>query len=264
MRALQDIAAERRRQVEVEGWTEAHDDSHADGALAKAAGSYAIFTASGNYGTRWAHPIQWPWSPHWFKPKDRRSDLVKAGALVVAEIERLDRKDGPPSLMPTCPFDVVPLIAGALIHDRQHWRDNAACHAENLIRAIDGDGRMHRRPKAPRAALVQELRETASMLRTSFEGDYYPSCEACEQMVYPDDVRFPMSEVDMHARCFGEPNGKPGDQVAVPRDQVEVEDGEAYSGFVTLYAQGPLHSDADLLTIMAKADAFLQARGGQV
>jgi hypothetical protein len=33
----------------------------------------------------------WPWSVQWWKPKDRRRDLVRAGALIVAEIERLDR-----------------------------------------------------------------------------------------------------------------------------------------------------------------------------
>jgi hypothetical protein len=33
----------------------------------------------------------WPWSREWWQPKDRRRDLVRAGALIVAEIERLDR-----------------------------------------------------------------------------------------------------------------------------------------------------------------------------
>lgn len=33
----------------------------------------------------------WPWSREWWKPKNPRRDLVKAGALIVAEIERLDR-----------------------------------------------------------------------------------------------------------------------------------------------------------------------------
>jgi hypothetical protein len=27
----------------------------------------------------------------WWKPKDRRRDLVRAAALIIAEIERLDR-----------------------------------------------------------------------------------------------------------------------------------------------------------------------------
>ena len=34
----------------------------------------------------------WPWSLDWWKPKDPRRDLVRAGALIVAEIERLDRQ----------------------------------------------------------------------------------------------------------------------------------------------------------------------------
>ena len=33
----------------------------------------------------------WPWDPHWFKTSSRRRDLIKAGALILAEIERLDR-----------------------------------------------------------------------------------------------------------------------------------------------------------------------------
>jgi hypothetical protein len=35
----------------------------------------------------------WPWSLHWWKPKSPRRDLIRAAALIVAEIERLDRAD---------------------------------------------------------------------------------------------------------------------------------------------------------------------------
>ena len=35
--------------------------------------------------------IPW-WSKDWWKPKDKRRDLIRAAALIVAEIERLDRK----------------------------------------------------------------------------------------------------------------------------------------------------------------------------
>ena len=38
-----------------------------------------------------APPPSWPWVRRWWKPTDRRRDLVKAGALILAEIERLDR-----------------------------------------------------------------------------------------------------------------------------------------------------------------------------
>lgn len=33
----------------------------------------------------------WPWADEWWKPKDRRADLVRAGALILAEIDRIDR-----------------------------------------------------------------------------------------------------------------------------------------------------------------------------
>lgn len=93
-KAATDILAERARQVSQEGWTPAHDDEHADGALALAASAYAMPNAMDGYA-----PRQWPWSMAWWKPKDRRRNLVKAGALILAEIERLDRaapaKEGP-------------------------------------------------------------------------------------------------------------------------------------------------------------------------
>jgi len=36
--------------------------------------------------------IAWPWDPKWWKPKDRRRDLVRAAALIIAEIDRHDRE----------------------------------------------------------------------------------------------------------------------------------------------------------------------------
>lgn len=83
-----DILAERRRQVEAEGWSPSHDDEHAHEEIARAAACYAL-----PQGRRWAITEGlWPWDRAWWKPGDRRRDLVKAGALIVAEIERLDRK----------------------------------------------------------------------------------------------------------------------------------------------------------------------------
>jgi hypothetical protein len=92
MSAIDDIAAERRRQAEAEGWAPEHDDrQHADRSLLKAAISYAMSAAQGMYTTLSDPPSWWPWERSWWKPKDRRRDLVRAGALIVAEIERLDR-----------------------------------------------------------------------------------------------------------------------------------------------------------------------------
>lgn len=89
---LLDIGAERRRQLQEEGWTEEHDDEHAGGELAMAAGCYALHTAVASIRrTVTGIPLSWPWDPKWWKPTTSRRDLIKAGALIVAEIERLDR-----------------------------------------------------------------------------------------------------------------------------------------------------------------------------
>lgn len=101
-RAATDVLAERQRQVKEEGWDAAHDDEHDSGELALAAACYAaparIFVAEQLVGrgyepyTRYADA--WPWNDRWWKPKDRRRDLVRAAALLLAEIERLDRSGG--------------------------------------------------------------------------------------------------------------------------------------------------------------------------
>lgn len=83
--ALRDVAAERRRQIEREGWTPAHDDKHEFEELAFAAACYCTADEGD------APPAVWPWDTSWWKPKDRRSNLVRAAALLLAEIERLDR-----------------------------------------------------------------------------------------------------------------------------------------------------------------------------
>ncbi|BAI96795.1 hypothetical protein SJA_C1-19610 [Sphingobium indicum UT26S] len=36
-------------------------------------------------------PASWPWASEWFKPKDRRQNLVRAGALCLAEKDRIAR-----------------------------------------------------------------------------------------------------------------------------------------------------------------------------
>lgn len=97
-KACEDVIAERVRQVQKEGWTEDHDDQHDRGELAKAGACYALFSAGANKeieidgpGSYRVPAHHWPWDPEWWKPSDRRRNLVKAGALILAEIERLDR-----------------------------------------------------------------------------------------------------------------------------------------------------------------------------
>ena len=87
--AARDVLAERERQQFVEGWTPEHDDKHPQDALAEAGACYAV-----GYDHECRRNILgalWPWGDSWWKPKDRRRDLVRAGALILAEIERLDR-----------------------------------------------------------------------------------------------------------------------------------------------------------------------------
>lgn len=83
LNAMSLIKAERERQIKVEGWTDAHDNENgASGELEAAA---RFYINAGENGT------EWPWIT---KPKlkDERANLIRAGALLLAEIDRLKRK----------------------------------------------------------------------------------------------------------------------------------------------------------------------------
>ena len=101
MTGTQLIAAERERQMTDEGFKADFDDRHTDGSLAQAAAAFAWH--GGGY------PDVWPsrWRKAWdsrrltnahgdlctLLPADVRiRELVKAGALIAAEIDRLQRK----------------------------------------------------------------------------------------------------------------------------------------------------------------------------
>lgn len=92
MNGVELILRERKRQIAGEGWKSLHDDQHANGQLADAAVCYAM---SGQLRDgmqiflRW----MWPWALCWWKPtpNDRIRELTKAGALIAAEIDRLQR-----------------------------------------------------------------------------------------------------------------------------------------------------------------------------
>lgn len=88
-KAAIDVLAERQRQQLAEGWTTEHDDEHSCGEMALAASSYALYAHRKPIAP--AIPFNWPWEPEWFKQQGPRRDLVKAGALILAEIERIDR-----------------------------------------------------------------------------------------------------------------------------------------------------------------------------
>lgn len=98
---LSEIGLERWRQKTGEGWTVEHDDEHEGGEMASAAACYAdphpqmidcmVERLGVTTPINKRIPIRWPWGVGWWKPKDRRRDLIRAAALIVAEIERLDR-----------------------------------------------------------------------------------------------------------------------------------------------------------------------------
>ena len=87
--ALYDIVAERIRQVDAEGWTAEHDDAHKDMSLSRAAACYALNASGALQEVRKVWPDSW--DDGWFKPRDTRRDLIRAAALILAEIERMDR-----------------------------------------------------------------------------------------------------------------------------------------------------------------------------
>ena|SRR5690242_16082826 len=112
MSGIERIARERERQLAVEGWTSFHDDAHSNEEMAMAAACYATpvpikakLTLPVNCGcreagcshshttrTRWDDP--WPWAAEWDKRKKhtRIRCLEIAGALIAAEIDRLERR----------------------------------------------------------------------------------------------------------------------------------------------------------------------------
>ncbi|WP_253940977.1 hypothetical protein [Dickeya dadantii] len=93
--AVRGVIAERERQITDEGWTPEHDDEHVGFEMSFAAATYAMHVAQSYGGQPYKHiaPSEiWPWDLKWLKfaPGPRRS-LIKAAALILAEIERLDR-----------------------------------------------------------------------------------------------------------------------------------------------------------------------------
>lgn len=90
------IREERLRQVEEEGYGFEHDDEHGAGELAMAAMCYCMLPL---WRPAEMAPMGWPWSNgsalDGFKPtpNNRIRELVKAGALIAAEIDRLQRKN---------------------------------------------------------------------------------------------------------------------------------------------------------------------------
>ncbi len=91
------ITDERKRQIEKEGWTAEHDEVHKNGELANMAALYAITNKplykKPGYFNDTLFEVLYPedWDMKWWKPTpdNKIKELVKAGALIAAEIDRL-------------------------------------------------------------------------------------------------------------------------------------------------------------------------------
>lgn len=89
------IKKERERQIHEEGWFPEHDDKHVNGELAIAACAYAM-PLSCDYFAKEFFKLT-GWDVDWFRCNYANTDsvirnLAKAGALIAAEIDRLNRK----------------------------------------------------------------------------------------------------------------------------------------------------------------------------
>ena len=93
MSGLDRIIAERNRQISDENWSAGHDDQHTDEELVAAAICYAGHPKDLRHPKD--VPDMWPWSEGWWKPsRNKIRNLTKAGALIAAEIDRLERRAG--------------------------------------------------------------------------------------------------------------------------------------------------------------------------
>lgn len=93
-KAGRDVLAERERQIKELQYTPKHDAFYEPGSLARAAGVYALRAFSDNAeawdGGSVAFENFWPWREESYNPKSPRENLVRAAALLLAEIDKYD------------------------------------------------------------------------------------------------------------------------------------------------------------------------------
>lgn len=91
-RGVDYLLAERVRQIVDHGRTPEWDDRHTTGGLVKAALSYCTAALGLSDWKNTPPPSSWPWDNRHWKPTTRRRNLEKVGALIAAELERMDRE----------------------------------------------------------------------------------------------------------------------------------------------------------------------------
>ena len=100
-KAINDVLFERNRQIEKEYYSAENDDGYTQSELTRAAACYTnnVIARGWVHGSKFGPevyqseeaPDLWPWDLDFWKPKNPRQDLVRAAALIIAEIERMDR-----------------------------------------------------------------------------------------------------------------------------------------------------------------------------
>lgn len=114
MNAIKLIQTERFEQRSKHGFDAAHDDTATKGEIGLAAMCY-LQHALGTDAHRELYALTpsclWPWEIQWWRPKTRIEDLTRAGALIVAEIERNQRMT---------PLEVCPICLGTGTSDHIH------------------------------------------------------------------------------------------------------------------------------------------------
>lgn len=78
------IEQERKRQIEVEGYDAKHDFQEPLNSIIAAAISYAMCDIDMSKAEAW-----WSWDFKYWKPKDRKRNLVRAGALIAAALDKM-------------------------------------------------------------------------------------------------------------------------------------------------------------------------------
>jgi hypothetical protein len=136
---LAEIAEERRRQIDVHGWSPEHDDGHTAGEIANAAADFAQ-PGQRPITTSWAFVVKV------IDKEPRRVQLIKAAALIVAEIERLDRASQP---LPPPPS----LIGG----NSRRWRGFTPARSSSPRRSTAPTLRSGSATTAPKSAPVVAL-----------------------------------------------------------------------------------------------------------
>ena len=87
--AVKDVLAERQKQIALNGYSAEHDAQYVNAELSLAAISYADPSVTSSSAPV---PKLWPWQIDFWRPGSRRENLVRAAALIIAEIDREDER----------------------------------------------------------------------------------------------------------------------------------------------------------------------------